>query len=194
MFVYDPPQTDEYSEFFWRENFLSDDEVNRVLALGEKHPWQDAGVYVQGSTEPDRQYRHASLCSLPLGEETQWLYEKLAGVAYRCNRARYHFDLTGIFEPIALNHYAAGGHFEWHKDHGNGPISVRKLSLIVQLSHPDDYEGGDLEFLGDEDPEPALRQRGTVIIFPAFVAHHVTPVTSGARTSLVAWIAGPPFR
>lgn len=89
-------------------------------------------------------------------------------------------------------------HFNWHRDsfwvnpHETGQ---RKLSAIIQLSDPADYDGGVLELDVDSPPDPAaLRRRGTLIVMPAFVWHRVTPVTRGTRHSLVAWMAGPPWR
>jgi PKHD-type hydroxylase len=74
--------------------------------------------------------------------------------------------------------------------------------MVVQLSDPDEYEGGALEFFGldgDEtdaaaDRRTKMRQRGTVVTFPAFEYHRVTPLTAGTRRSLVCWVGGPPFR
>jgi PKHD-type hydroxylase len=38
------------------------------------------------------------------------------------------------------------------------------------------------------------RARGTVIAFPSYVLHRVTPIIAGTRKSLVVWITGPKFR
>ena len=38
-----------------------------------------------------------------------------------------------------------------------------------------------------------LRKRGTMIFFPSFVWHRVTPVTEGTRCSLVCWNTGKKF-
>jgi predicted 2-oxoglutarate/Fe(II)-dependent dioxygenase YbiX len=35
--------------------------------------------------------------------------------------------------------------------------------------------------------------KGTVIVFPSFVWHKVSPVTKGERKSLVVWSLGKPF-
>ena len=35
--------------------------------------------------------------------------------------------------------------------------------------------------------------KGTVIVFPSAILHRVTPVTKGARYSLVQWYNGPDF-
>ena len=43
-------------------------------------------------------------------------------------------------------------------------------------------------------PYRAHKARGTLVAFPSYVMHRVTPVTSGTRKSLVAWVAGPKFR
>jgi PKHD-type hydroxylase len=40
----------------------------------------------------------------------------------------------------------------------------------------------------------APRERGTVIAFPSYVLHRVTPITSGVRKALVVWAMGPKFR
>jgi predicted 2-oxoglutarate/Fe(II)-dependent dioxygenase YbiX len=37
-------------------------------------------------------------------------------------------------------------------------------------------------------------ERGSVLAFPSFLYHRVTPVTGGVRRALVAWIAGPRLR
>ena len=39
-----------------------------------------------------------------------------------------------------------------------------------------------------------LRNRGTIIVFPSFLEHQVTPVTKGTRYSLVQWYSGPDWR
>ena len=37
-------------------------------------------------------------------------------------------------------------------------------------------------------------EKGSVIVFPSFHRHRVTPVTSGIRHSLVTWVEGPHWR
>lgn len=78
----------------------------------------------------------------------------------------------------------------------------RKLSVTVNLSDPNTYEGGDLMFDAGEHAEDGvkeiiakeIRPRGSVCIFPSFVPHCVTPVTKGVRHSLVMWSLGRAFR
>ena len=82
-------------------------------------------------------------------------------------------------------------------------MAHRKLSLVVQLSDPADYDGAELELFqvhadaGDDELATFRAQstaQGTVVVFPSFEYHRVTPLRSGMRHSLVSWVSGPPFR
>lgn len=128
---------------------------------------------------------------LKYDEETSWLFEKLSQIAFNCNEARYGFQLNGFLEALQLTEYQEGDHYDWHTDHGSGDFSVRKLSMVVQLSDPSDYKGGELQV---HQTKASERDQGTVILFPSFAAHKVHPVVSGKRYSLVAWLTGEPFR
>ena len=73
--------------------------------------------------------------------------------------------------------------------------SVRKLSFVVQVSNPDDYEGGNLQLLDEADNSYiAPRKRGTVILFDSRTRHRVLPVKSGLRKSVVGWVVGPRWK
>ena len=64
------------------------------------------------------------------------------------------------------------------------------LSISVQLSGSEEYEGGDLQFEVGSDEIAAAQDPGSVIFFPSYIRHRVTPVTSGVRYSLVQWVSG----
>ncbi len=69
----------------------------------------------------------------------------------------------------------------------------RKLSVIIQLSDSDEYIGGNFEF--DEiKTNVDFQPQRTVIIFPSYLRHRVSPVTFGTRRSLVTWYYGPKWR
>jgi len=78
---------------------------------------------------------------------------------------------------------------------------VRKLSITINLNEPGEYEGGNLKF--DFGPHAAgkrfhecleIRPQGSIIVFPSYVYHQVTPVTKGTRYSMVLWSLGQPFK
>ncbi len=78
---------------------------------------------------------------------------------------------------------------------------VRKISMTLNLTDPTSYEGGNLKFdLGPHVEGDRLkvlddsRLQGSLIVFPSFTYHCVTPVTSGTRYSLVLWLLGKPWQ
>lgn len=106
-------------------------------------------------------------------------------------------DVSDDCEVQFTEYYAAeGGKYDWHHDvdWNNGSGMDRKLSLTVQLSSPDEYEGGGFEFNEVEQPPEWYKDQGTVLVFPSYLQHRVLPVTAGVRRSLVAWFSGPAWR
>jgi PKHD-type hydroxylase len=85
--------------------------------------------------------------------------------------------------------------------HQNLVGKVRKVSMTLNLNQPGEYEGGNLKF--DFGPHTTnnrfhecleIRPQGSMIVFPSYVYHQVTPVTRGTRYSLVLWNLGKPFK
>jgi PKHD-type hydroxylase len=125
--------------------------------------------------------------------EYSWVFHRLAFIVAELNARYYNFDLSGFGEPLQLTHYdnVDKGTYNWHAD--KGVRTSRKLSVVLQLSDPLEYEGGELQVNnGSELTIP--RQRGLIVAFPSYTLHRVTEVTSGTRQSIVAWVSGAPFR
>jgi PKHD-type hydroxylase len=62
------------------------------------------------------------------------------------------------------------------------------------LSDPEEYQGGQLEVYTGVAPQEIKKEKGLISLFPSYVLHRVTPITSGIRKTLVVWICGPSFR
>lgn len=108
---------------------------------------------------------------------------------------------VSVFKEASIQyteyHATENGHYDWHHDidWNANDIVDRKLSVTVQLSNPSEYEGGD--FMFREVPQlPSIdcKKKGTVLVFPSYLFHKVSPVTKGIRRSLVAWFEGPSWR
>jgi PKHD-type hydroxylase len=134
---------------------------------------------------------------LALTPDTTWVYDRLAYVARLANAQYWRFDLGGFVEDFQYTVYdEPDDHYSWHMDTvkqvaGKTP---RKLSMVLQLSDPADYSGGDLQIKGGPNDTSVKRERGLITIFPSYMLHRVTPLESGVRKSLVVWISGPPFK
>ena len=170
---------------------LSDAEMNRLIGQHESQVGQ--GQVGAGSENAD--VRRSQIHFFRNTPDNEWLYRRVWEAASECNARFMGADITGIEGNIQLARYDASdqGFYNWHTDFGRLAPN-RKISISIQLSAPEDYDGGDLEFLFDTAPYRADRERGTFIAFPSFVVHRVAPVTRGTRWSLVAWITGPRWR
>ena len=150
---------------------------------------------------------------------THWVAGFLWQYIERANRENFLYDLRNIdAENLQYTRYGEGQFYAWHNDAGLAnqykPVSVgnrieglaqdfvnenvelvRKLSFAMQLSDPDDYEGGNLQLL-DEAGKCyfAPRRRGTVILFDSRTQHRVLKVKSGIRKSIVGWVVGPRWK
>ena len=136
----------------------------------------------------------------------------------RANRENFLYDITNIDqESIQYTRYEEGEYYGWHIDSGISshyqPLckeddksksvdftytnieSVRKLSFAVQLSDPDDYEGGNVQFMNENQQSYfAPRTKGTIMLFDSRTPHRVLKVTKGVRKSLVGWCVGPRWK
>ena len=108
---------------------------------------------------------------------------------YATQNAGWDYVL-GRPEQIQLTAYDESGFYGWHEDWDPFGVGnqIRKVSVVALLSDPEDFEGGEFEF---EPGVPIKMKKGSVIAFPSFLRHQVTPVTSGKRYSAVCWINGP---
>jgi PKHD-type hydroxylase len=182
--------------FVCREDVFSKDQLN-WLQQQAKQATQTATVGNGMGGGVDTGIRRSQLHWLYKTPDSSWVYDILGEAVSALNAQYFGFDLTGFGEAFQLTHYDGtdNGMYGWHYDYGGDKISPsRKLSLVVQLSDPSEYEGGELQIMYSSTPASVQKQRGLVAAFPAYMLHQVTPVTSGTRQTLVAWVSGPPFR
>lgn len=100
-----------------------------------------------------------------------------------------NLDFVEVYE---VKEYMVGDKFGTHVD-THEKIDVekdRKLNLILQLSDPSTYEGGDLRI----KDHMATRELGSVIFFPANYQHELSMITSGTRYSLIGHGWGSVYR
>ncbi|MEM9547099.1 MAG: 2OG-Fe(II) oxygenase [Bacteroidota bacterium] len=167
------------------------DEINRIAGLSE----YEKAKLVSGSGDYD-EYRKSEVKWLnPELGDVSWIYNKFANMCTEANNALWQFEITGMFEDLQYALYRDyGGHYDWHMDVGPNEAQVRKISIVLQLSEPEEYEGGVFELFVKKDVQQIKKKKGSVILFPSYCMHRVTPVTKGERRSMVLWVSGPPFK
>jgi PKHD-type hydroxylase len=187
------PYSRKIEPFAWWDNAFTKEQLD-WLQQKAKEATQDAEISTGIEGQVNVNQRRSEIKWLSKNSESAWVFERLAHVASNLNTDYFGFDLTGFGEPLQLTNYHENrqGEYKWHQDFGVG-IS-RKLSMVLQLSDPSEYEGGELQILTSKQPTNMQKKRGLITVFPAWTLHQVTPVVKGTRQTLVAWISGPEFK
>ncbi len=142
--------------------------------------------------------------------DKSWIYETLKPYIDKANEDcgwNLQWDYT---EKAQFTEYEKGQYYKWHIDQLAKPYDerfgkdyqgkIRKLSVTVSLSDPEDYKGGLLKFyIGSPYKEnyitcDKILDKGSLVVFPSYIWHQITPVTKGIRKSLVLWNLGYPYR
>jgi PKHD-type hydroxylase len=185
-----PLHRDRVENFAWNKDSFTPAELDAIIKIGTNAELARASTF--GGNDP--KIRDSFIQFLFPNEVTYWVFERVNAVVNAMNDEFFGFDLTSMEQGFQFTRYSAPGeHYEWHIDRGI-LSGTRKLSLSLQLSDPDDYEGGDLELWFGGEPVKASRERGVMTLFPSWAMHRVTPVTEGVRYSLVCWVSGPSFK
>lgn len=164
----------------------------------------------------DKKIRNSNNAWIP---ESHWIAGWLWYYIAKVNRGNFCYHILDIDGgTLQYTHYGPGQFYNWHRDddvdtmyipeqkiQSKGNIGkdqltiqgemVRKLSFSLQLSDPEDYRGGELEFIDNSNkPFLAPKQRGTMVVFDSRVKHRVRKVKSGLRKSIVGWVIGPRWK
>jgi len=167
-----------------------------IEAMKKEGRWDYLHNKSKNEDVPDTSIRKTKLNWLPANH----IYNKiLCEFVTTTNEKHYHYNLTK-FTPCQFARYDVGDFYDYHQDSGQSKEDyeneTRKLSMTVQLSDPDSYEGGKFLFYNGhkKETEPPIQEQGSIIIFDSKMWHRVTPVTKGVRYSLVSWSLGPSFQ
>ena len=205
--------------------------VDDILAYGKEHTPEMAvtgGAQRDDANKKDGKLKKSVIKDIQRKRKSDivwmndtWIYKEIHPYIHEANqKAGWNFEWDWS-ESCQFTKYGVGQYYGWHCDSWDKPYSrpkmengkypvdhgkIRKLSVTISLSHPDEYVGGNLEFDfrnqvdWDRNKKAAIhscdgiRPRGSIIVFPSFVWHRVNPVTKGTRYSLVIWNLGRPFR
>jgi PKHD-type hydroxylase len=172
-----------------------------IITECEKYDPQDATIGVDGvSAEENSEVKRSSIVRWVdrNKQSSHFVVNIIKDFAWEANRRAFGFHVDYLRDiQFTEYHGSQEGEYGWHFDTfwGNPTTYDRKLSVVIQLSDPTDYEGGEFQI----DPQfqkipEEFKQRGSILVFPSPIRHRVTPVTSGLRKSLVSWIEGPKFK
>lgn len=197
------PSFPSHLQYTGQGNFLSPPEVKSIIDYMEATELKP-GTVGNGGTPNDGQHaeevRSVENAAVPT-KGFEWLYKRVVDRVKWANDEHYRFTLSGLCEPIGFLKYTPSseekpepGHYNWHQDFGGGQFSSRKLSLVIQLSNADEYEGCELKLCTEGEWVAPYKAAGDAILFPSWTPHCVTNIESGVRRALVVWVHGPQFQ
>ena len=205
----------EIRPVYWVDNFLSNEEVDKILKYAEEI--NPVLATLAGENEkkkpftPDYHIKNPNVGYVPrikqafvklieLNSDTNWLYKKLISQIHKVNQENFDYILKFV-EDLQLTEYNENqqGFCSKHDDCGDSSIlknfvDIRKLSFSIQLTNPQEYEGGELILYINDKEFIAPKTKGTIIFFQSNILHEVKPVKKGTRHALVSWVKGPNLR
>jgi PKHD-type hydroxylase len=187
-----------YAHWYQKPGLLTPKECKRVISHAKWHYKPTEAVVGHGSNARSDKMRSSTIRWLSYSDlDLLWLRLRIEEMILVANRESFGFTLQPSFTEIQFTEYkgASEDHYDWHEDNSacmKKPMD-RKLSFVLQLSDPADYEGGKFELHPSADPLPATAytRQGDAMLFRSGLRHRVLPVTRGTRYSLVTWVHGP---
>jgi len=174
---------------------FTEEECDRIIQIAHDSYAASASVGGDSKGTVARKIRSAEIYSVENIEENKWIFDKVAKAVSVANAVHFDYDISHIEHSLQLIHYPSDaevpGHYDWHVDAGNGAVATRKISFTAQLSNSDSYTGCDLVVDDHGNKIQAVRERGSISLFPSYMPHVVTPIKTGNRYALVIWIHGP---
>ena len=185
-------ETDQVNLYaFWKKAF-SKKECQTIINIAK-----NKGL-IKGTTLNDnktKDVRDSKISWLYSSDNIDWVFRRVTDITLNLNKRFFKFNLFGINEGFQFTNYKApSGKYGKHIDRAIN-IPVRKLSISIQLTNPKKYEGGELKlYNGKKEGSVMDKEQGTLIIFPSYTLHEITPITKGGRDSLVTWVTGKQFK
>jgi len=186
------------------EGAVSPEICDSIIKQFDKEPFSSGKVGTENQGRIDSKIRNTEIQWASKNSLVECIISRF--IIQANQEAMWNFDITEP-ELVQIGKYEENQFYEQHIDcyikggdviaTGNGggiivPMLLqRKISASLLLNDESEYEGGDLLMLNETI---TTKKQGTIIVFPSFMAHQVTPVTRGVRYSAVCWMAGPKWK
>ena len=169
-----------------------------IINIGHQQKKEEAKV---GHKEGNKEGKYDIKMRVPT---ISWIPFKIMPEMYRIiersmqqvNANHFGYEGMTLTEFAQFTEYPKGGFYDWHMDSEvdcKFEPPVRKISMTILLSNPNEFKGGDLEFMIKGNKLPQLVQ-GQAVFFCSLIRHRVNKIKKGIRRSLVMWFGGPPFK
>ena len=156
-----------------------------ALALAEEGSYE---VLVD-ENDSDKSIRSVTVYTLTQ-KKYPGLWERLQTIFEGSNSWRFEWS---VIRSVQILRFKQGDHKSRSMDWSSA-TPRRKISMVLQLSEPDEYEGGDVVLSAGHTDNVIPTNIGFATLWASYVPNHVTPITDGERWCLAAWAEGEPYR
>jgi PKHD-type hydroxylase len=133
-------------------------------------------------------------CSLPINDDTRWIFETCTKVVLDMNTKFFEFDLFYIKDLQFVAYEDMGDFHDKHLDMQYESTGVCKLSFMIQLSDPQTYQGSELHLHYDKEVTVVKKDQGAMVLYPSYSLNETTTHCGGKRYVLMGWVVGPKFK
>lgn len=185
---------DHVENFVIVPNLFTPKECNDIVSICKKQEKEKAATFNRKKGNEFSEYRECTVSFIEHSEEVDWIYSRISNKVIDMNDQFFKFSIWGFGEALQFLEYnSPTGCYKAHTDKLLRD-KVRKLTFILMLTNDNEYDGGNLQVLLNEEPTDMPRQQGTMIMFPSYTLHRVTPITKGMRHTIACWVTGEPFK
>jgi PKHD-type hydroxylase len=154
---------DKVNSYAYWEKAFTPEECEKIIKIAK-----DKGL-IKGLTKNKSDVRESKICWLYSSDDLDWVFRKITDIVLNLNDRFFQFDLHGLNEGLQFTNYKApsdkyGKHIDRTLD-----FVIRKLSLSIQLTDPNKYEGGELILYEDEKGTEMKKEQGTLVLFPSYI-------------------------
>ena len=171
-----------------KSELFSKEECERILSTCVEELWLPSTVV--GNTD-----LHSSKRQKLRGDTAGFPFLNIRDVTKNANTEIYDFSLLGIIDqdfPQVFK-YSENDHYKMHLEI-NPMAPSRKITFIINLNDPSEYEGGEIEFLNVNTESSLVKEQGACFVFPSYMPFSIKPVTKGEKYVIVGNVHGALFR
>lgn len=169
-------------------NLFSVEECEQILSTCIEELWLP-------STVIGDDILHQSKRQKLRGDTAGFPFLNIRDVTKAANDTIYDFNLLGIIDQDfpQVFRYSEGDYYNMHMEI-NQMAPSRKITFIINLNDPLEYEGGEIEFLNINIEPELLNEQGSCLVFPSFLPFSIKKVTKGNKHILVGHVHGAIFK
>lgn len=174
------------------ENGFTPEEIDKISFLEDLQNFEQ-GKTGSDTTDARKEIRDSEVAWILPNQHSHWVFERLSAITSTVNHQHFMYDIEGV-ESLQYTKYKIDQHYTWHWDVEFGWQNFqRKISAVMMLTDPEEYEGGEFEICVNgnfEDVKSLKPKKGDIVFFASWMPHRVKPVISGERRSMVMWVMG----